>query len=1551
MNFGPGKAPAATPGDVSMGQPTPPDTDTGFTPSPGDEPPKNYANRLVGISKVHPWMPPQAQATIAAVQAPDVVVASMAAALRKAYGSVDNTYKFMTHDPLLQKDPSLALAVHSYLSNTIGPWPISDQNIVDIQNNLARMGYGAGTNGQKLPTNGAWSTDWNHAYNQYLDAQRTAQLGGQQTGSKPVSGVLGWFSDVMPREAFKPIAAWISRMPDEGAHALKAIAGQFAASTEILTENPLGNNNNARKNRWAARAENALPYGAHITPQTAESALPLRTQVMDGVSILGDMLILHGLLGAAGTVAQAAGETSLRGLTWSEASRGPGVIARSILDNSNDVPRGMFTNIPILKYASPAVGKIIGGPGVVEGETLADQLAGKGLYYKARTLLATPYAYGPVRVAGTAIGQLGVAGAKTRAVGNIESKIGGQTSALQAATDKFQKIDYYDAMLRRLTYNASGGHVALGLDSLAWVLHPPLSGVGQVSAGVGQDITNTTDMLHRAIGPYNSLAAHIENGVNTVREDSKYLTHDDIIREFGSPENYLEAMSTEVRRAASVHAAELLISKMSPTELQDRLDSLGVMSGDDDVLNQVSNEVMGDSNRLVQAMAEMIASGSPLKNKFGGSTELSKRLAASIDNSGLGSLQWVRQQARRVQASRIVRQSIIPREEELLHEDQMIDRAPSPQVRSVTNQLGSTTAEPPTPEGPGGFGAPPTPSVRGKIGLADSGYVTKDEALDAITAIRQKYDAAAGQERRIDRATGMMVEGPRGDMQARANAVIELQDYLEKTFGINARAMPSTDEQLFALANAKASRLARALFVPTDASGELRRAMDQIADLGFRPIVGNNVGHDIYEAPLLDVMSGATTRARRTANRLGMSPESIPTVDHGFTYGLLAHREIENSVEAGRLHYAPYDDANGILSTLRDDGILPHEQGFGSTANRLLHSRRYKADLAQVTAQLRAKGVANPELIAKNRLEKAIDAPLGIWNIRERDVIRSLTREIGDVSNQNKDAAVMRKLESEGVAPRLDNTGAGSIALYHPKWYTEDEAREVFRALQRAKTKMPVRLTGIQHVEDLANLPLGFAGRHMPGWSGKMAESLPSAFQRLRAQFRWTFSPEFSARRVIKTGLKTSLDGVPFTFTPRQTMEKLGITKSAFAERARILPETENKYYEEGADSLYAGDIWFYNHADWEAWAVHNWVNQGLTDTEIRQRYIKDFGYGSAAHGEGRSSLEKTGNFIFFPLSFDKTLYRNVGAHLLDHPAQRMMLTAGLAAYHKLNDDHPNGNFIGTSSWFQKHIPVAQEALRLNAFAHGIGLGEFGGLNAPLLNLFIPQSYNVAPKAVQTIQGFIPMLRELEEYVGESKQQFTIGVQWAKNLTSHATGGTSKVDIARENVFQPQPVAETTEAQLTDAYLYRTQLKSMLSSYIDYNAHHTTKYKLGTDASFGNFGGDAINATLVNKLVHAKYPAFAVDEPPIFYDVSNAAVGAYSDKMKAAGRPDIVEWIAESGKYYTYSENHPGYSMAADTAVFRRYAIKYAETVPGFLNFYNQYFRYEWGPLEQVKVP
>jgi hypothetical protein len=363
----------------------------------------------------------------------------------------------------------------------------------------------------------------------------------------------------------------------------------------------------------------------------------------------------------------------------------------------------------------------------------------------------------------------------------------------------------------------------------------------------------------------------------------------------------------------------------------------------------------------------------------------------------------------------------------------------------------------------------------------------------------------------------------------------------------------------------------------------------------------------------------------------------------------------------------------------------------------------------------------------------------------------------------------------------------------------------------------------------------------------------------------------------------------------------------------------------------------------WQAW---NLAKQGKSDEEITRLLTKINTYGD------RTPLERTINTVFFPFSFNKTLYTHVGGYLLDHAGMSVLLDHAFSFYAAKNQN----NAIG--QWFDDHLPVIKQMQQLNAFEHGTGLGQFGGINAPYLNeavnLFMPQvaSPNNAADFYSTMTSMVPALRELNALLfnyqastGKANMQGTaietgkVGLWALKNLEQHAA---DLIDGHQRDSYQPMM---TDQGQTNAGIKLDTTMKVQLATAIANGGTWPVDDRV---PSF--LQGQKINSTSIGDLVHYFYPAYdssrgitlaqeratkarqfvqgLKDSDPSRYD-------AYNSFQKAA--ESIVSKLAK-----TKDET----SISNVTENMRQAALSLAELDPKFVRFYNKYYLSYFGPIE-----
>lgn len=609
----------------------------------------------------------------------------------------------------------------------------------------------------------------------------------------------------------------------------------------------------------------------------------------------------------------------------------------------------------------------------------------------------------------------------------------------------------------------------------------------------------------------------------------------------------------------------------------------------------------------------------------------------------------------------------------------------------------------------------------------------------------------------------------------------------------------------------------------------------------------------------------------------------------------------------------------------------------------------------------------------------------------ERDRLAQEGAPLGDPAYQR--ANDLASLYHNFLAGRYERVSAGiaqDAGLVAP--YTRAEAEAIYDAIRRGYAMPKQYMLGLSRVENMFRASMGFAGRggmtaRFAGGAiigaaggafasavtgerdlddvgknmlqaavaggtlsalggdewGWLIANLPNKLIQLRNEFRFELSPYFSARRIAKTNAKLALEGIAATAAPLRAMERAGTLAEDNAVLRRVFPEITSEVADEAERYLRDNDVFgLYNGRHFEAYAAGQWARMGLSDAEIRAKIVKTFEYGSR-NGVGRTALERTTNFVFFPFSFDKTLYRNFGAFLLDRPAQRVLLTNALGAYHAFNEAHKNGDVPGSASWFERYAPVLEEAQKLNAFSHGLSFGEPGGINAPLLNAFLPQSWGSDKQNLATLRRFIPAINDLQHLWGSMVEQGKIAVEEGHALHGKYAGG----------VGQWEPTPGTERFRVDKAFEMQREWFSTYAKAIDYNQHRGRKqaWVFPRNSYFGKFGGEPVTKTTINLIVEDRFPEFSADSGAIAGVLTNTDIARYRLDAKSGPNGEYVARFFDLAEKWrrALEGDLPVSTAAAGTANMRRAAAYLSQHDARFYDLYQRHLRSVFGPLEKVK--
>lgn len=1469
------------------------------------------------------WMPPQTIFALAdsplsdtdLIAATKTIRAYTVKGLHAAGIKADDGFKYLYDDPVLEKRSSAALALKRYLSGAIGPWPIQDDDLHHIQASLQRQGFG-----KDLKVTGAWGADWDAAYRQYTHRMITSQLAGENTGSTTVGTALHWLTAILPKEAGNAIIGFVKATP----HALRQVGADVAASIGgvagggaasrgaalaggfVMGETPEQYQSEVSGRQVVGFKGSSAPVIGNNRPVYAPGtkAAPLTHFVGRAADDIGTLLLLHSAMKTGARLSTSIGEGVLKkgaaDLTLAEAQQAAGAATRSVAFRGalGDFASGAGENA--LRQPGAIAGAVtrVGESRVFQNTPVLSRIGaglGKladadGAYYKWRTLAATPYRFAPVAAAGEAVSEAGVLGAKLRAGASVVHSLGGENLTGVSNEHVLDHVD--DAVANRLDFTVLGHHIQPHLDDLAWFLHGPTSGPRAASNRFGDDVESVRQNLIDSLG---------EVGIEAQMHRATKLSTDEMIAALGGELEYAKFTTQKWNQYAAAHEAESVVNR--------ELFASGEQMSFREKFQRVRAEeraVWRDPERLAKARRNLLAQGETFALK----------LHDEITSSRLSPKEYLRGNgANFMEASKIIEQKI------------------GPWATDPENYLSTATRE--------------QQADAAQVGLARLDTHTYGDANTIVTGFEQRADDMAARVREAVNAQRTIAKGGEVDpaelaaIMARVPSqddVLALEDevaaHLHLHHGVTAQFMPHDLQGKIDRARDFAKDLAHDIYPADSDVSAIHDAFDDLRELGYKPVFGTDIGWMHVPTTPVDVFDGDLKLRRRLIEKIGLNPDSYASTHIGAYRRTGIKNAIQDLVDAGRVRLPPWWTTDTIWAYLRQEAILDQEGGLGAKLVRIPRGA--------AAARAEAEGISKVDAAARIRAE--IAGALQLRDIPRKYVIEALT-----------DPGGFRRFaeESQNAATRLRAAETGVEELRTAP-FTEREANLIYRAIVKGSAAPKSYMLGLSRMDDLFRASFGFAGAPFasrgPGELSGLEHAafsvanMPNSLIQWRNKLRFEISPWFSFRRIAKTNVKLSLEGVAPTLRPLDAMERAGTLDADRALLQRIYPELHNDVSDAADRYLRENDIFgFYNARNYEAYAAGHWARAGKSDDEIRRLITKTFEYGSRT-GEGRTALERSANFVFFPFSFEKTLYRNLGGYLLDRPAQLLLLTRGLEAYHDFNERHLDGSNPLAASWWERHAPLLQEVERLNAFSHGVSFGESGGINRPLLNLFLPQSWSSSPDNLSALKRLIPAIQDLNRIMSETTEQGQI-------IYGALDGLKQKLFDNKVDYTDPRPSTLTRDAQLEEAYALQRELYEApdLAPALAWNAHHDAKYKFGKE--WGDFAGEDVTKDNLRKIIARRYPAYNPNKGAISALLGEEDVKAYLFDVKDTRDGKYAAAFVDAAEKWGRAFDNDRVSatqMAAATKALRRQAAYLAHKDSDFYRLYQRHLRQILGPLEAV---
>lgn len=841
---------------------------------------------------------------------------------------------------------------------------------------------------------------------------------------------------------------------------------------------------------------------------------------------------------------------------------------------------------------------------------------------------------------------------------------------------------------------------------------------------------------------------------------------------------------------------------------------------------------------------------------------------------------------------------------------------------------------------PGDFGsgahmAQINPENPGALGIQDVGNKTREEINDDAEKFAQKLVATDALKKGFGRSEAV---------QAVAE---EMKTYLHEQFNMDASHLGVFDDrapeqlitQIQKLAESRPSEVLPTWDQPTWVT-------DRIAALrarGKRLVFGSHIGHS-YDGtlPQFTTLEGFKTPIRKWAGKVGLDPQRIPDVE--------VAKSISHSKDAN-IHDFLTNDPQARLAT-------PHADF--RTARAALEAATGKSEMNPILSaalSLTSRFGLNKTAIDQIVKDAGIDAN-GKPLLSRAEAEGQLKAAIGGQFG-------IRDLAKKKLVDHLMTTQEIPTADGSFTWHAVDRhtATGIVNAAVNAY-RQPSYMMGLEQIENFArSATYGFGdklvARAPDSKLYNLVNAWPSKILNARNQLRFTVSPLFAARVATKVRFKAALEGVQIPFNPLHDLVKSGDDVKA----KNLLDRMGGKVPTEQMDAdryAVSRDIFGIHDSSWDAaYFVHAQTAKGLSPDEVKASYERVFKYGA---GGGRSAAERTANTLFFPFSFEKTLLRNTGAYLLDHPTQAMILDNAVEQWRVLDRDQRVGRFIDA------HLPILQELQLLNGFAHGISPGQFGGINAPiigaalklgstasasassgkseaLLNLLMPHAWG-SNFTVKNLEKYMPIWKQAGALFKSVNEQKNIGFAAWHDTYSKIIGSNAKPEPTLTPFAQVQAALSKKASLINDP---------AVRSVIDYNARQSDdadKYRWPQNAKLPqSIWNQPVDRTTISAYMQYLYPAYNPQKSADFAVANKTAQAAFIQNI-AQSNPAKAAQLTAFSKLADQVIGHlnaDSYDTATAQQVqseFHDAAQKLSTTDPTWLKFYDTYYKAALGPIQ-----
>ena len=525
-------------------------------------------------------------------------------------------------------------------------------------------------------------------------------------------------------------------------------------------------------------------------------------------------------------------------------------------------------------------------------------------------------------------------------------------------------------------------------------------------------------------------------------------------------------------------------------------------------------------------------------------------------------------------------------------------------------------------------------------------------------------------------------------------------------------------QDLIKLIAEKANLLAHDVKLPDNAPQSLIDAFEEVKNLGYKHVWGTDIGH-IFSNPLVDLQA-LGTQQNFLSNKLDKwGINFTPMADETSVSSVGAKNGMDSVIESKNAKDPTWQGSHLWATGSR---LTDFVQSMIKPETNFLAHQAINVSASPLGKLLTFKGLNLSDGGAwKNELEALVkrkswtDPDSGkIYPIEDLSDAKGILKKI--LATDSSPQSWTRKQFIDALTNKGDETGMVEDKYGHQVQavgISTKDASDLWYGMKKGLRSAPAYQSGTNVLGRIMNSTLGLDNVPL-AINGKRLLDITGPVQNALIQARYLYSPRQAYLRVVKSALKGVNENMPYSMNARASMES-ELTKAeqdaAKALTEKVYGKNESALDPTAPETKEFASKDFFNIFDPQAvlertvhYVSKNMLEEGKTldspagISELKARVDAINNYGE------RTAAEKTLNGFFFPFSFEKTVVRELGSHLLDNPSTRLATAAAIHVYNSTDGKKMD-------KWLQDNVPLWKEVEKFNPFYHGEGLGQFGGIN------------------------------------------------------------------------------------------------------------------------------------------------------------------------------------------------------------------------------------------------